>query len=57
MRMCLPSIALLLALAACASHPPRCGRRLTLINPQLLRPSVIASPGGGAVHSTKAAHS
>jgi len=57
MRICLPSVVLLLALAACAAHPPRCGHRLTPINPQPIRPAFIASRRVRTVHSTKVTRS
>lgn len=57
MRAYLLSGALLLALAACVSNPPRCGHRLTPINPQSAQPGFISIPWAGAAHSAKAAQS
>jgi hypothetical protein len=50
----LPSCALLLALAACASHPPSCGASLTPINRQQASPHLGARPV--IPPSTKAMH-
>lgn len=53
MKAHVPLSALLLALAACASHPPRCGSRLTPINPQPIRSDLAAGIRWAAAHPVK----
>jgi len=43
-----------LVLAACASHPPRCGSRLTPINPQPFRSDLPAGIHRAAARPVKA---
>jgi hypothetical protein len=50
-------LALLLALAGCASHAPRCGGRLTPINRPWMPGDPYLDPRSAAVHSAKASRS
>lgn len=54
MKAYIPLSALLLCLAACASHPPRCGSRLSPINAQPIRSDRAVGPRWAAVHAAKA---
>lgn len=56
MKAHIPLSALLLALAACASHPPRCGSRLTPINPQPIRSDLAAGIRWAATRPGKPVH-
>lgn len=57
MRAYLLSGALVLALAACVSHPSRCGHRLSPINPQSIRRGFNVQPRPRGAHGIEAAQS